>query len=109
MTRAALDSHMQATFQQCLEISRRKSRDYAGDGNPFQNFRLVEFLGLCTVEHGIMVRISDKISRPATLLDGREPQVKDESVTDTIRDAINYLAILAAYLDQRNKGPHRTI
>lgn len=52
-----------------------------------------------------MVRISDKISRLATLLDVREAQVKDESVADTIRDAINYLAILLAYLDTRKGRP----
>jgi hypothetical protein len=29
--------------------------------------------------------------------------VKDEAITDTIEDAINYLAILKSYINQKNK------
>lgn len=91
--------HMTGTFEECLEISARKCKDYAGDSDPFANFRMVQHLGVCTVEQGILTRLSDKFSRIANLLGRPEgPAVVDEKVDDTILDAINYLAILRAWL-----------
>jgi len=45
-----------------------------------------------------MVRILDKMARISNLMH-KEAKVKDETVLDTIADAINYLAILLAWLD----------
>jgi hypothetical protein len=99
---------MRTTFDRCLAISKAKSNDYAGKEHPFKNFALVAELGLCSTEVGIVVRIGDKISRLSTLI--RKPDqrsVVDETIQDTIDDAINYLAILGAYLaalkERRNK------
>jgi hypothetical protein len=99
MDRAAFHEHMRATFAKCLEISKAKNADYAGSSDPFANFRQVKHLGLCSVSTGILVRLSDKFTRISNLLagDGRSPEVKDESIDDTIDDAINYLAILKAW------------
>lgn len=45
-----------------------------------------------------MTRMTDKFTRLASLLQpGREAQVKDESIDDTLDDFINYLALLKAY------------
>lgn len=96
MNRERFHEHVGDTFNQCLEISKAKNADYAASEDPFANFRQVENLGLCSVQQGIMVRLSDKITRICNLLD-RPAAVADEAVEDTIRDAINYLAILAAY------------
>jgi hypothetical protein len=103
MNRSDFHDHMDGTFKKCLEISRAKNADYANGEDPFQNFRQVESLGLCSVETGIMVRLSDKMTRVSNLLN-KEAAVKDESVTDTIMDAINYLAILKAWLDSCRKA-----
>lgn len=97
MTSTEFLAHMEATFRGCLETARRKNQDYAGDADPFKNFKVVEGMGISSVEHGMLVRLCDKFSRISNLLD-KEAQVKDESIQDTIDDAINYFAILKAWL-----------
>lgn len=81
------------------EITQKKNRDYAGDGDdPFANFRVVEKIGVCSVEQGFLTRMSDKFIRMVNLSDGRDPAVVDESLEDTILDLANYCALLAGYL-----------
>ena len=83
-----------------LEIVKRKNSDYADGQDPFQNFRMVENMGLCSVEAGILVRMSDKMQRIANLL-SREAMVKDESILDTLSDLRNYANILQVYLESK--------
>ena len=90
------------TFQQAEELIKRKNADYANDVDPFLNFRMSSQVGVDPAR-GILVRISDKITRISNLLD-REAQVKDESIRDSIKDAINYLAILQALLEEKEEG-----
>ena len=91
---------LQESFDMCLNIARKKNTDYASKvHDPFRNFRMVEHLGLCSTKTGIIVRLSDKLARICNLLD-RKPEVISEALEDTILDAINYLAILRAYLKQ---------
>lgn len=98
MTKESFLHSLANTFDVCLETAKRKNADYAKEADPFNNFRLVEAMGVCDVQTGIMVRLSDKFSRMGNLLkEGAVAQVKDEAVDDTIRDSINYLAILLAY------------
>lgn len=83
-------------------ISRAKNADYANEGDPFQNFRVCEALGI-PVEVGIIVRMSDKLMRAANLTQpGRVAQVKDEAVLDTLSDLANYAMILRMYIEQKN-------
>jgi hypothetical protein len=90
---------MADTFTACFETATRKNHDYGGSNNdPYANFRNSTIAGV-SVERGILVRLMDKMSRIATLLD-KEAMVKDEAVDDTIDDAINYLAILKSYRKQ---------
>lgn len=90
---------MSETFSNCLSTAVRKNHDYGGSNNdPYANFRNSTIAGV-SVERGILVRLMDKMSRIATLLD-KENMVKEESITDTIDDAINYLAILKSYRKQ---------
>lgn len=90
---------LKKTYTNVLEIAERKNADYAGDSDPFKNFKMCEQYNV-PVERGILVRISDKLSRVSNLLN-QEAKVKDESIYDTIDDAINYLAILKAYIENR--------
>jgi hypothetical protein len=93
---------MSNTFENCYRTAIAKNNDYGGTkNNPFANFENATIAGV-TVERGILVRLMDKMSRISTLLD-KEAMVKDEAITDTIEDAINYLAILKSYINQKNK------
>ncbi len=93
---------MGETFERCFLTAIAKNNDYGGSNNdPFANFRNSTIAGV-SVEKGILVRLMDKMSRISTLLD-KEAMVKDESITDTIEDAINYLAIMKAYINLKNK------
>ena len=88
--------HIEQTFIDCLQLVRRKNQDYANSGDPFKNFNMSNQVGVLPAR-GILVRVSDKISRISNLLD-RPAAVENEAIEDTINDAINYLAILSALL-----------
>lgn len=95
-------SDIRETYDACYETARRKNADYAGEGaDPFRNFRNSTIVGV-SVQKGILVRLMDKMSRVSNLLE-QEAQVKDESITDTIDDAINYLAILKSSIKNKIK------
>lgn len=87
---------MNETFIKCHEIARKKNSDYGGGSDPYNNFRNTKIVGV-SVQDGIMVRLTDKFSRIATLLK-KKAEVSDESIEDTINDAINYFAILKSTL-----------
>lgn len=83
-------------FGRCVGIAAVKNQDYATSSDPFANFRRSEMVGV-DPGRAILVRITDKLCRISNLLEA-EGAVKDESVSDSIDDAINYLAILGAWL-----------
>lgn len=84
------------TFNCIVATIDRKNNDYAGDAAPFKNFESCQRAGI-SVQAGIFVRFLDKVTRLENLLDGnRQTKVADESVDDTIDDAIGYLACLKA-------------
>lgn len=101
----------ESVCQSARQLSAAKNNDYAspdrrGDDplRLFANFLHCERLGLCTVEQGIMVRLSDKLARLSNLLDPAHQQaVKDESLTDTVQDSINYLCLLLAYREAKKQ------
>jgi hypothetical protein len=88
------------TLRRMKEIHEAKSHDYSGDEDAFRNFRLCEELGLCPVELGILVRMTDKLSRVTNLMN-TEARVNDEKVTDTLIDLANYSIILKCYLESK--------
>lgn len=108
MTRAELMKFHEEACGKMRAILAAKNADYAGDaGSPFSNFKNVETLGVCSVEQGFLTRMTDKLSRLASLLKPRatEAKVKDESVTDTLLDLANYCILLAAYIEDEKPLP----
>ena len=86
------------TLSLMFKITSEKNADYATWDDPFRNFRMVENMGICTSEEWILVRMSDKMSRISNLIKDNKPQVKDESIEDTLVDLANYSIILSIYL-----------
>lgn len=89
------------TFSQCYTILEKKNKDYAGMDNPYANFELCKVFDV-PVTRGILIRIGDKIKRISNLLN-KEASVTEETLDDTIQDAINYLAILKAYREMEKE------
>lgn len=90
--------------RQARDLMDAKSADYAGSADPYLNFRLIETLGLGTMEQGIIVRMGDKLSRLATYTKSGEFQVCDEKLEDTVVDMINYSIILLAAHRERKRA-----
>lgn len=86
---------IEKTFSDGLRLIKIKNADYANSTNPFRNIESAAIVGL-EVDRAVLVRVLDKLSRISNLL-GKNPEVIEESLEDTILDAINYLAILKAY------------
>lgn len=101
MTRDDFVKSIEETYAKGVEIVRIKNQDYAGDNNPFKNFESAAVAGV-GISRAIIVRILDKLSRISNIID-KDRAVKDETIEDTILDAINYLAILKAYLENGSK------
>ncbi len=89
-------------LDEMYELHKKKNNDYSGQANPFKNFELCEQLGICSVQEGILVRMSDKMSRISTLKNSKG-KVKDESIRDTYVDLANYSVISICY-DMYKKG-----
>lgn len=85
-------------FKQVTEymtgLTKAKNSDYAGPGNPFQNFNLIEIItsGRVSTSAGILVRMTDKLQRFANLL-AKPPAVVGEAIEDTLLDLAVYSII----------------
>ncbi len=88
-------------FEELKSLTESKQNDYsAGIDDAFYNFNHYETLNICTREQGILSRICDKFTRLTGALGGN--QLKNESVSDSILDMINYLTILQISLEERD-------
>jgi hypothetical protein len=74
---------MGRTFAKCLDTPRKKNADYAGTGDDYANS---EGIGV-SCQYGILMRLQDRFIRLENLMTA-EAQVSDESIEDTIDDAI---------------------
>lgn len=101
MNTSQLLSHHDHLCEEARNLMVKKNADYAEAEAPFKNFELSERLGLCSTEAGMAIRLSDKIQRLCGFLAGKDLKVKDESVRDTILDAVNYLVLISARLEER--------
>lgn len=91
--------------QRARDLMDKKNRDYAGnDGlEPFANFTRVESMGICSTEKGMLVRMTDKLSRLSSFFESETFHVKDESFEDTIVDIVNYAVLIYAYRKDNEK------
>jgi len=103
ITRDDLLTFHQGLCQDALELMKAKNHDYAGKGGqePFANFTRVESMGITTTEKGMMVRLTDKMSRLSSFTESGKFAVSDEKLTDTIMDIINYSVLFYAYMMEK--------
>ena len=100
------DDLMKIHEELCLkgrELMDKKNRDYAGrDGTePFANFTRVESMGICSTESGMLVRLTDKMSRLSSFAESGKLAVENESFEDTVVDVINYMVLFYAYIKDK--------
>lgn len=81
----------------------KKNHDYTAESaDPLFNFRRSENMGIPSWK-GAMIRFSDKVSRLETFAKKEELKVEDENFIDTLRDAANYLFLIAElYKDNKH-------
>jgi len=87
--------------EELKELHSRKNRDYA-QKDPLSNLKMCERGGLPAWK-GVIVRLTDKISRLLTFMEREKYAVNDESVEDSFRDTAVY-AILGLILYQEAKN-----
>ena len=95
--------------KKALKLMEKKNHDYAtgmfdtGEKiDPFVNFRMATLLRICTPEQGILLRMSDKLSRLSTFCKSGIMNVESESVEDTLIDIINYAILMRGLLEADN-------
>lgn len=90
--------HLDLTTR-ALQLMRKKNADYSHAG-PFMNFTACEAYGI-TAEDGLITRMSDKLSRLASIF--RKGAQVSESEEDALIDLINYSVCLAGLRRSKNK------
>jgi hypothetical protein len=98
-----LDRNHRGLCEDALALMAKKRHDYCGGPNaadPYHNLRQCEAMGLCSVEAGILIRMTDKLSRLATLIQ-HPAAVAGESIRDTCLDLLNYTVLLETHINQR--------
>lgn len=100
----------QERFETSTALIRKKGADYNRDqqlsGDTLFNLRVAEIMGLTdAAEVGVLIRLMDKMMRLASLMKpGREAEVKNESVMDTVDDVHNYIDYAALLWQKRRAG-----
>lgn len=96
-----------AITQRAYDVVEKKGMDYARyqhkNGDTLANISNSKNWGIVdTVCQGLLVRLGDKFSRLISLTKDpkQNPMVKDEKVSDTIEDMINYLIYLKIKYDE---------
>lgn len=87
-------------LEEMADLHSRKNADYANK-DPLSNLRMCELGGIPGWK-GVVVRLTDKISRLLTFMAKGQFEVKDESVEDSFKDAAVY-AILGLILYRESK------
>ena len=105
MTRKEFFEHLADFYERCQSISQAKNQDYAQDEDPFQNFRIMDWLGIYGVKEAILGRIAEKLVRIANVIKAGKYEVKDEPPGETLHDLANLSAILQIFMDFEEVKP----
>lgn len=83
------EQQMLQVQSEALALFRKKNKDY---GDAFANYGTI----------GVLVRLSDKISRAVSVTHNGVTMVDDESLRDTLIDLHNYAAMGILLIDEKN-------
>lgn len=103
-----LIDNSETLFNKGIETMIKKNQDYAGSNEAegaMKNFKVSAEVSHIPMSKGILVRLMDKMTRIGNLIHTNNAAVKDESIFDTLQDAINYSAILyfALLIEKRDR------
>jgi hypothetical protein len=106
------EEYLKLTQQELLTIFttiKAKNADYTGgSGDPFENFKMCERVGLGKAETGILIRMMDKIQRVKSFISKGTLEVKNESAADAVRDIIGYSLVLLGMMKD-NETPIKEV
>ena len=85
-------------LERMAEIHKAKNADYGS------SYDLAPQLLNIPAHVGLMVRMTDKLARACRLIQGREAQVQDEALTDTLMDLANYAVLAVLALHEKEKA-----
>ena len=91
MNRQDLLALHESLSTEARELMVKKNTDYGANADPYRNFRTFG-------ELGILVRLSDKISRLQSFLENGGFAVKEEGLHDTVLDIINYAVLFEGFV-----------
>jgi len=111
MNRAELFEHHKELSGKALKLMEVKNNDYAGSSGttPFANFERCEAMGICSTQVGMLVRITDKLSRLSTFTADGKLLVSNEGYEDAILDIINYCVLFSAFTKSKQPKPIETV
>lgn len=81
------EEQLQKVQSEALTLFQKKNKDY---GDAFANYGTI----------GVLVRLSDKISRAVSISKSSVTLVDDESLRDTLIDLHNYAAMTIMLMDE---------
>ena len=87
--REFMERQFQCWVDKMHDILIAKNKDYGVSNDPLANLRAVEMSGI-TIDHGIIIRMLDKVSRLCSFYEKGYLAVEDESINDTLIDLCNY-------------------
>jgi hypothetical protein len=86
-------------LERMAAIYQAKSADYGS------SYNLAPALLGIPAHVGLLVRMTDKLARACRLAQGRDPQVKDEALADTLLDLANYAVLALLSLENGSERP----
>ena len=104
MTKDELFDLHKSTTEKALVTMVKKNEDYAHGNDPFKNFKGSVVLGIAP-EHGVLLRVGDKIQRLVSFIERGDLTIKDEPVDDAIEDIINYMVLLKGLIVEEREVP----
>ena len=89
MNREKMSKQFDVWAEMMRKVMLVKNKDYGMSDDPLANLRAVEMVGI-TIDHGIVIRMMDKMSRLCSFYEKGHFAVEDETLDDTLIDLCNY-------------------